>query len=643
MMDDPILRPMNLGNVRLPNRVVMTTVKLGYATQAGEVTPRHVAFYARRAAAGVGLLTTEPLYVERNGRELPTQMGIHDEALVPGLSELTEAVHAVGGRIMAHVNHAGRAANPGLVPEGDRVSASTVPCPANGITPRPLSAQEIADVVGAFGDAAGRVRKAGFDAIEIPFSHGYLIHQFLSPHTNRRDDDYGGPFENRIRFGLEVLGAVRAGVGPELPIVVRMNASDYLDGGLGIEDALALAGKLGELDTAALSVTSGTMCESVPFCLYPAGTPKAHLLPMASRIREASGLPVIVAGRIRSPDVAREALCAGQTDLVGLGRPLLADPDWVRKTQRGEEDAILLCAACHQGCLGELRQGRGTHCLFNPLTGRESEVAVIPAQTPRRVVVVGGGPAGLEAARIAAQRGHRVTLFEERDHLGGQLLLAGRVPHKEGFLDALRYLELTARRAGADIRVGAHVTAEEVMALGPDAVILAAGGIPLSVAFPGLDTTRWALASQILEGDATVRTPNVLLVGGGLVGLEAAEFLGAEGREVTLVEMREEVGPGLDVLPRTMLLNRLRALGVEIHTRTTLTRLTRDAAIAETDHGEIRIPVGTVVLAVGVRPNRALLDGLEGSGLELHVVGDALEPRGVGEAIREGFEVALGL
>jgi len=643
MTEDPIFQPLSVGSLSLPNRVVMTTVKLGYATPAGEVTHRHIAFYERRASGGVGLLTTEPLYIRKSGQELPTQMGVYDDALVPGLADLVSGVHVAGGRIMAHINHAGRAANPKLVPEGDRVSASDVFCPANQVLPRPLTTREIGEIVGAFQDAARRVRKAGFDAIEIPFSHGYLVHQFLSPHTNRRHDGYGGSFENRLRFGREVLGAVRDEVGPAVPIVVRMNAVDYVDGGLGIEDAIILAKHLRDLDVDALSLTSGTMCESVPFCLYPAGTPKAHLLPMARRVRVASGLPVIVAGRIRSPSVARGALAAGQTDLIGLGRPLLADPDWVRKTEDGDEDAILLCAACHQGCLGDLRKGRGTHCLFNPLTGRESEIQLTPASGPRRVVVVGGGPAGLEAARVAAERGHRVTLFEERDHLGGQLFLAGRIPHKEGFQDALQHLELMATRAGVDIHRGSRITAEELLAQRPDAVVLATGGIPLSVAFPGLTDTRWVLATEVLEGAVQVETPSALLIGGGLVGLEAAEYLAARGRKVTLVEMQEEVGSGLDMLPRAMLLKRLEAGQVEIHTRTRLTRLTHDVAVAEADGREIRIPVETVVLAVGVRPNREILDDLEGSGLEVHAVGDVLQPRGAGEAIREGLEAALRL
>jgi 2,4-dienoyl-CoA reductase-like NADH-dependent reductase (Old Yellow Enzyme family)/thioredoxin reductase len=636
-----MLQPFQLGSLTLPNRVVMTTVKLGYGTAKGEVTDRHAAFYVRRAQGGAGLITSEPMYVQLNGRELPTQLGIDADELVSGLQRLTQAVHAAGGLMMAHINHAGRAANPKLVPTEELVSASEVLCPTNRVVPRSMNQNEIEEVVAAFGAAARRVQAADFDAIEVPFSHGYLIHQFLSPHTNHRRDDYGGTFEKRLRFGREVIAAVREQVGSEFPIVVRLNAEDYVDAGLKLKDAIEIARNLEALGANAISVTSGTMCESVPFCLYPSGTPKAHLLPMAARIREAIKLPVIVAGRIRSPSVAREALAAGQTDLIGLGRPFLADPDWVRKSEAGDEQAILLCAACHQGCLAQLRQGKGTHCMFNPLTGRESEIQLTKAETSRRVMVVGGGPAGLESAHTAAQRGHQVSLYEKEDRLGGQFHLAARAPFKEEFLDVIRVLSLMVERAGVEVHLSTRVTSQMVTNTDPEVVIIATGGIPLTIPFPGLNETRWLMASDLLEGALAVETPSALVIGGGLVGLEVADLLACQGKRITVVEMLPEVGSDMDLLARSMLLRRLQKQNVIIHTSTKVTRLERDTVFARQNDREIQLPIETVVIAVGVRPNRELVESLELNGIEMHVIGDAAQPRKALEAIWEGFEVGL--
>jgi 2,4-dienoyl-CoA reductase-like NADH-dependent reductase (Old Yellow Enzyme family)/thioredoxin reductase len=643
MKNDPLLEPLQLGNLTLTNRLVMTTVKLGYGTSRGEVTERHIGFYVRRATNGPGLLTTEPLTIRSDGRELPTQLSIESDSLQEGLGRLVDAVHESGGRIMAHINHAGRAANPKLVPEGKRISASEVKCPANGVVPRSLSEVEIADLVAAFASAARRALSVGFDALELPFSHGYLLHQFLSPHTNRRNDDYGGTLDNRLRFGREVVEAVRNAAGMDFPIVARMNAADYVEGGLTIEDALHIAPALQSMGVSALSITSGTMCESVPFCLYPTGTPKANLLPMAARIRAAVGIPVIVAGRIRTPAVAREALAAGQADLIGLGRPFLADPDWVQKTEAGDEDAILLCAACHQGCLAELRKGHGTGCAFNPMTGRENEVTISPASKPCRVTVVGGGPGGLEAARIAAERGHHVTLYEQNSRLGGQFHLASLPPHKEGFMDVIRYQETTARRAGVDIHTAVHVTAEMLEADEPDAVVLATGGIPLTFDFPGLDRARWVTASDVLDGSAKVETEAAFIIGGGLVGLETADFLASQGKKITLVEMLEDTGADMDLLAKTMLIKRLNQKGAQIHTETKVIGLTEHTVIARRGDRDVTFDYETVVMAVGARSNNELTKALASSNLDIYIIGDAVEARSALEAIHEGFDVGCHL
>ncbi|HHE72728.1 MAG TPA: FAD-dependent oxidoreductase, partial [Chloroflexi bacterium] len=503
---------------------------------------------------------------------------------------------------------------------------------------RPLSREEIPAYVSFFGQAARRVREAGFDAIEIPFSHGYLIHQFLSPYTNHRTDEYGGSLENRLRFGREVIAATREQAGDGFPIMVRMNAQDHVPGGLTVDDAQDIAVLLEQMGVNALSITSGTMCESVPYCLYPIGTPKAYLLPMSAQIRQRVTIPVAVAGRIRTPDVAREALELGQADLIGLARPFLADPDWVQKTEQGDEVAILRCAACHQGCLTELRKGHGTSCMFNPLTGHEAEYLMLPVKQPLKVMVVGGGPGGMEAAITAAQRGHRVELYEQDRQLGGRFREAVQVPYKEDFVDLIRYQQVQLQRTGVDVHLDTKVTPGMVNAEDPDAVIIATGAQPIIPPFPGLTSTRWLTAYDLLDGHVEVSTSTAFIVGAGSAGLETAEYLAQQGVRCTVVKRRPEIGKKLDPLIRALLLRRLEKLGVSVHTGIEIVRLETDEQGQTTVVGrpwphmegetrELRFPAETVIIALGLRADHSLTDSLLKSQVGVYVVGDCVEPR----------------
>lgn len=647
MNSDKLLQPIQIAELTIPNRVLMTTVKLGYGNTSGEVTDRHIAFYVRRAEGEVGLISSEPLYIHPSGKELPTQLGIDADSMQSGLSRLTDAVHAAGGLIMAHINHAGRVANPKLVPEAERISSSDVLCQTNKVTPRALSRKEIPEQILRFREAARRAVQVGFDAIEIPFSHGYLIHQFLSPFTNRREDDYGGSLENRLRFGEEVVAAVRDEIGAGFPLIIRMNAGDYVEGGLTIEDGERIAPILESWGVHALSITSGTMCESPAFCLYPMATPKAHLAPMAARIRGKVSIPVAVAGRIRTPGVAREILSMEQADWIGLGRPFLADPDWVKKTAAGDEESILRCAACHQGCLTELRKGHGTSCMFNPLTGRESEITLTAVQEPRGVMVIGGGPAGMEAAIIAAQRGHRVTLHEKDDRLGGRFREAAQVPYKEEFSDLIRYQQVQLARNGVEIHLNSRITSAEVNEEDPEVVIIAVGAEPIVPPFPGLEETRWMTAYDLLDGRAQVATSTAFIVGAGTAGLETAEFLAQNGVRCTVVKRRPELGASLDPLSRNLLLRRLESQGVDVRTGLEVVRFEttegQTTVIANSwPDGEStpphRLPAETVIISLGLRSDPSLSDSL-GDRENVFSIGDSVAPREALDAILEGFEV----
>ena len=443
------------------------------------------------------------------------------------------------------------------------------------------------------------------------------------------------------------MAAVRDEIGAGFPLIIRMNAGDYVEGGLTIEDGERIAPILESWGVHALSITSGTMCESPAFCLYPMATPKAHLAPMAARIRGKVSIPVAVAGRIRTPGVAREILSMEQADWIGLGRPFLADPDWVKKTAAGDEESILRCAACHQGCLTELRKGHGTSCMFNPLTGRESEITLTAVQEPRGVMVIGGGPAGMEAAIIAAQRGHRVTLHEKDDRLGGRFREAAQVPYKEEFSDLIRYQQVQLARNGVEIHLNSRITSAEVNEEDPEVVIIAVGAEPIVPPFPGLEETRWMTAYDLLDGRAQVATSTAFIVGAGTAGLETAEFLAQNGVRCTVVKRRPELGASLDPLSRNLLLRRLESQGVDVRTGLEVVRFEttegQTTVIANSwPDGEStpphRLPAETVIISLGLRSDPSLSDSL-GDRENVFSIGDSVAPREALDAILEGFEV----
>ncbi len=625
----------HIGSLRLSNRLLMAPVKTGFGKPDGSVTEQLLAYYRRRAEGGIGGIIIEPLYVDRAGKEHPRQLGIAVQESVDGLKELVNAIHEGGAKAIAHLNHAGRAANPkasGQPPE----APSEVTCARTGVTPTVLGTDRIQELVQGFGAAAGRASEAGFDAIELQCGLGYLIAQFLSERTNHRTDQYGGGLEQRDRFVQEVLGSMREVVDGSLPIIARISASEQVDGGLDLADGKRLAQTLVDCGVSAIHAVTGSNCDTPPWYFQHMSLPAGVNEKLAAQIKQEITVPVIVAGRLGEPERIEEIIAAGQVDMVALGRPLLADPDFPLKMAEQRSDEIMLCGSCLQGCLANVKAGKGLCCIVNPAVGHESD-GEMPASKERHVVVVGGGPAGLTAAIVARRRGHRVTLLE-RDELGGQFSLAPLAPGKAAMSRPLSSLLRLASQSGATIQTGVEATPELVEILEPDVVVLATGANPVSLPIEGLEG---ALSAEEVLTQNTDAGASALVVGGGLVGIEVAEFLAARGTRVTVVEMLGEIARDMEMITRKLTLKRLQELPIEILTDTVVERVDAGEVVVRGPDGERNLGAfDSIVMAVGTESDSKLAEPLQASELEVHVVGDAAELEQVIGAVKSAWEVA---
>ena len=518
-----LFSPGRIGALTLKSRVLMAPMEKNLALPTGAVTQRYVDYCEARAAGGAALILLESMYVHPAGQNHRYQLGIHDDALVPGYRRLIAACHRHGALVGAQLQFGGRETS-SAVTGTQPVAPSAVPCAAltGGDVPRPLEPDEIRALVEAFAQAARRALAAGFDAVEIHGAHGYLVGQFLSPYANRRDDAYGGDFERRLRFPLEVVAAVREAVGDRAPVLYRISADEHVPGGLGLEDACRAAARLETAGIDLLDVSAG-IYESAPWIVQPMEMPQGCLVPLAREIRRHVRIPVSVAGRISDASVAEGVLEAGDADFVTLGRALHADPEMPRKSAEGREAEICPCVGCLT-CSQLLGQNEPVLCLANTQTGRERQYAIRRAPRRRRIVVVGAGPAGLEAARVLALRGHAVAVLERGGEPGGQLLLARLVPGRRDLAGLAAYLADAARRAGAEIRLGVEATVESVAGHRPDAVVVATGARPGVPVIPGIDQSPAVDAFTVL-GRSAGAVKRALVVGGGLLGVGVAHVL----------------------------------------------------------------------------------------------------------------------
>ncbi len=635
-----LFSPGSIGGLRLPNRIIMAPMGTNYADQAHHVTDRLIAYHGARANGGVGLQIVEHTAVHRWGLTGERMLAIYDDDMIPGLRRLTDAVHEAGGRIALQLQHGGRQANERVI--GRRpLSPSAVT--VNGIgRPEKMTEEEILEAVEAFGMGARRAMEAGFDGIEVHMAHGYLGCSFLSPLLNRRDDDWGGDTESRVRFAREVRAAIVERCGEDFPCWCRVSADEFVEGGTELAEAKRFAPLLEKAGYQAIHV-SVCIGETSRFASGSYHLPPGHLIDYAEGIREKVEVPVIGVGRILEPEMAESFIQEQKCDFVALGRPLLADPDWPQKTEEEREGEIIPCIGCNLGCLDRSYSEAGhTQCTCNPWTGREIDWPGYPGgprpSTRRRVLVVGAGPAGMQAAIVAAHRGHDVTVWERSDTVGGSFKLAAMAPDKEDFAGLLRWQETELQRLGVEVRLLTEATDEAVLQFDPDAVVIATGSRPLGAASLPLGAGgKFVSAGEVLRGEAQIADPVFVISEQGM-GLEVARLIAEQGHGVTILEAAEDPAPLMPSGPRAFLLERLEDLEVTILIEHRTLGLDAEGIMAEKGDGqEVRFDdPGTVVLALGSRPNDNLAAELEGLPLIMHVIGDAAQVRHAQAAVHEG-------
>jgi len=634
-----VFKPIVINSMELKNRLVVPAMGSNLANPDGTVSDRLMHYLVARAKGGFALITTEAVSVSPHAQALRFDLGIWDDKFIPGFKDLAKAIHAYGAKLAIQLYHPGRQTSRLL--SSSVVAPSPIPCPICIDPPKELSVEEILEIEGQFVEGVRRAQEAEIDAVELHGAHGYLIAQFMSRYSNSRTDAYGGDIEGLLRFPVEIIRKIREKIGPKYPLIFRVSGDERVPGGRGIQETKVMVPILQRAGVDAFHVSTGVY-GSVQYIVPPMAVPPGFNVNAAAEVKKVTSVPVISVGRIDDPYLAESILNEGLSDLIAMGRASLADPDLPEKMKEGNLQDIRLCIGCNQGCIDRVFKGESISCLVNPEVGREKEMALVPTLRKRKVLVVGGGPGGMEAARVAALRGHEVYLCEKENKLGGQLDLAAIPPCRQDIAKAVNFLAQHISKAGVKVNLNSEVNLELVAKLKPEVVIIATGGMPLIPDIPGIREKKVMTAFDILKGNVKPGR-NILIIGGGSVGAEIADLLSPlRGRKVTLVEMLPEIARDLGDESRSFLLESLIQKNVKIITGAKIKSIEADGVIVERSGNEERLlGFQTIILSVGVSPVNDLAGKIKEklNIEEVHIIGDAKEPRKAINAIAEGAEI----
>ncbi len=623
----------NIGDLELKNRMIMAPVKTAFGEPGGKITEKQIRFYDRISSGGISMIILEPVAVLKNGREHPKQLTLNEEN-IETIGRIIDIVHKNGSYVAAHINHAGRAANPKLT---ERVVApSKMECKTTGAIANEMSIDEIKEMIKAFGESTKRAKELGFDAIEVQFGHGYIISQFFSERTNKRRDEYGGNIEHRMRFALEVAEEVLKNKG-NMSVIGRISGNEFLPDGLTPENQNELLKRIVNMGFDAIHVGWGNACDNPPWYYNHMALNQQVQFENLKEIRNIIDVPLIVVGRMSQKENFERVFNEDLADFISMGRQLIIDPDFPKKLVENRESDIKYCGACLQGCLVNVKNGTGIGCVVNPFIG---EPPIERAEKKKKVVVVGGGPAGLIASIVLRKRGHDVTLYEKETEIGGQFYLASLPPSKRMMKKPLVGLLREAEGEGVKIKSGINVNRKKLMDDNPDSVVIATGAIPRIIEFKGIDKYWYITGNEaLLRND--IKGKRVLVIGGGMIGLEVAEKLCEDGNNVTIVEILPELARDMEPITKSLILKKLSGMDFEYHVNTGISEFTDDGVIVK-KAGNNEENIGKfdlVVFTVGTQPDNLLYNEIKKDFKEVVLVGDAATPSNAYKATKMAYDL----